>query len=220
VSPQSILLAIVNALRPTGIAAVYALLSTTRPRRLLVAYTAAGLAGSFAAGILVVGALHGVKVQTGGSTANAVLNLGLGAAAVGFAAGVAQGRVQPRSPRRSPGEGSRVARALRDPSIAVAASAGIATHLPGLFYLLGLNAISATNPGLAKGAVDVAIFDAIWFTIPITSLAVAVRRPDAARRAIDRANLWARRYERQIATVVLALAGAYFAVKGTAGLLG
>jgi hypothetical protein len=48
------MLAFVNALRPTGLAAVYALLSTPRPRRVLVAYIAVGFAWSFAVGILVV----------------------------------------------------------------------------------------------------------------------------------------------------------------------
>ena len=63
-SPESILLAILNALRPTGVAAVYALLSTPRPRRLLVAYISVGFAWSFAVGMVVVVALHGVKVET------------------------------------------------------------------------------------------------------------------------------------------------------------
>ena len=218
-SPESIVLAVANALRPTGIAAVYALLSTSRPRRLLIAYIAVGFLWSFAVGILVVGALHGFKVETGGSTANAVVSLGLGAAAAGFAAGIATGRVETPSPAGSTG-GSRVSRALRDPSLAVAAGAGVATHLPGLFYLLGLNAISATGPGLGLAAVDVLIFDAVWFSIPIAALVVALRRPELARDALDRGSSWARSYQRQLATVVLAAAGLYFAVKGAADLLG
>ena len=219
-SPESILLAIVNALRPTGVAAVYALLSTPRSRRLLVAYIAAGFAWSFAVGFLVVGALHGVKVETGSSTANSVVSLGLGAAAAGFAAGIATGRIETPSPGRSTAQGqSRVSRALRDPTLAVAAGAGVATHLPGLLYLLGLNAISETGPGLAVGAVDVLIFDAIWFAIPIAALAVALRRPAAARVALDRGSAWARRNERQLATVVFAVVGVAFALKGAVDLM-
>ena len=217
-SPESILLAIVNALRPTGIAAVYALLSTPRPRRLLVAYIAVGFAWSFAVGILVVGALHGVKVETRSSTANSVVSLGLGAAAAGFAAGIATGRIETPSSGRSTGQ-SRVSRALRDPTLAVAAGAGVATHLPGLLYLLGLNAISETGPGLAVGAVNVLIFDAIWFAIPIAALAVALRRPAAAKVALDRGSAWARRHQRQLATVVFAVVGVAFALKGAVELL-
>ncbi len=217
-SPESILLAIVNALRPTGAAAVYALLSTPRPRRLLVAYIAAGFAWSFAIGILVVVALGGVKVEAGSSTTNSVVSLGLGAAAAGFAAGIATGRIE--TPSRGPSTGqSRVSRALRDPTLAVAAGAGIATHLPGLLYLLGLNAISESGPGLAVGTVNVLIFDAIWFAIPIAALAVALRRPAAARVALDRGSAWARRYERQLATMVFAVVGVAFALKGAVDLL-
>ncbi len=217
-SPESILLAIVNALRPTGVAAVYALLSTRRPRRLLVAYIAVGFAWSFAVGILVVVALGGVKVETGSSTTNSVLSLALGAAAVGFAAGIATGRIDTTSPGPSTGQ-SRVSRALRDPTLAVAAGAGVATHLPGLLYLLGLNAISDASPGLALGTINVLIFDAIWFAIPIAALAVALRHPAAARVALDRGSAWARRHERQLGTVVLAVVGVAFALKGAVALL-
>ena len=217
-SPESILLAIVNALRPTGVAAVYALLSTRRPRRLLVAYIAVGFAWSFAVGILVVVALEGVKVETGSSTANAVVSLGLGAAAAGFAAGIATGRVETPSPGPSTGQ-SRVSRALRNPTLTVAAGAGIATHLPGLLYLLGLNSISEPSPGLAVGTLNVLIFDAIWFAIPIAALAVALRRPEAARAALDRGSAWARRHERPLAMVVFAVVGVAFAFKGAVELL-
>ncbi|HEY7151500.1 MAG TPA: GAP family protein [Solirubrobacterales bacterium] len=217
-SPESILLASVNALRPTGLAAVYALLSTPRPRRLLVGYVAVGFAWSFAVGILVVVALGGVRVETGSSTANSVVSLGLGAAAVGFAAGIATGRIETPSPGRSTGQ-SRVSRALRDPSLAVAAGAGVAAHLPGLLYLLGLNSISETRPGFAVGAVNVLIFDAIWFAIPIAALAVALRRPAAARAALDRGSAWAHRHERRLAIVVFAVVGVAFALKGAVDLL-
>ena len=218
-SPESLLLAIVNALRPTGIAAVYALLSTPRPRRFLVAYIAVGFAWSFAVGIVVVGGLHGVKVETGSSTANSVVSLGLGAAAAGFAAGIATGRIETPSPGRSTRGQSRVSRALREPTLAVAAGAGVATHLPGLLYLLGLNAISDAGPGLAVGAVNVLIFDAIWFAIPIAALAVALRRPAAARVALDRGSAWARRHQRQLATAVFAVVGVAAALKGAVDLL-
>ena len=112
-----------------------------------------------------------------------------------------------------------MSRALRDPTLAVAAGAGVATHLPGLFYLLGLNAISDAGPGLAVGAVNVLIFDAIWFAIPIAALAVALRRPAAARVALDRGSAWARRHQRQLATVVFAVVGVAAALKGAVDLL-
>ena len=67
--------------------------------------------------------------------------------------------------------------------------------------------------------VDVLLFDAIWFAVPVAALVVALRRPGLARRVIDRANAWAGRYQRQIAVVVFGVSGAYFAVRGAADLL-
>ena len=88
-----------------------------------------------------------------------------------------------------------------------------------MLYLLGLNAISATDPHLVHGVLDVLVFDAIWFAVPIAAFVVALRRPDLARRVIDRANAWTGRYQRQIAVVVFGVSGAYFAVRGAVDLL-
>jgi hypothetical protein len=87
---------------------------------------------------------------------------------------------------------------LRDPSPSVAAGAGVATHLPGLFYLLGLNAIAAGDPKLVLGMADVLVFKVIWFMIPAVALLVSVRRPEAARRALERIAGWMRRDQRPV----------------------
>ena len=93
------------------------------------------------AGAIVVLALHGVRLQTGSSTVNA-----------GDRACAAEAR-RWASPQASPPAGyelappkrtirradSRVVGELRNPTLRVAAAAGVATHLPGLLYLLGLN---------------------------------------------------------------------------------
>jgi hypothetical protein len=219
VSLESILLALVNAIRPAGLAAVYALLGAPEPRRLLLVYIAAGFAWSVTVGLLVVLALHGAQVAAGTSTASAVVSLGLGAAGLGFAAAFASGRVEPRAPSRSVADESRMARALRAPSLRVAAGAGIATHLPGLMYLLGLNSISSTDPGLILSAVDVLAFNMIWFSIPAAALVVSLRRPDLARKVLDGVNDWVRSRQRLLAILVFSAAGAYFAVKGATALL-
>jgi len=168
----------------------------------------------------VVGALHGVNVATGTSTANAVIDLLGGGAALGLAAAMATGRLQTESDPHSPSQDSRMVRRLRDPSLTLAAGVGVATHLPGLFYLLGLNAIAATDPGLAAGAIDALIFNAIWFSTPVGSLVLSVRRPSDTRRALARLNAWVRRYERAAVAIFLAGVGAYFATKGAVNLLG
>jgi NhaP-type Na+/H+ or K+/H+ antiporter len=156
VSVEVVVLAVANALRPTSLAAVYALVSTPRSRRLLIAFVLAGATFSVVTGILVVAVIHGAHIRHGKSTFDAIVELTGGIAALGFAAGLAQGRV-PRRPPEQPGKASRVARTLRDPSTSFAAAAGIATHLPGLFYLVGLNAISARDPGLGEGILAVLV---------------------------------------------------------------
>lgn len=218
-TPEAIVLALANAVRPTGIAAVYALLSSPAPKRVLSAYIAAGFAWSVAAGVLVVGAFHGVDVSDN-SDAAAIFDVIGGVACLGFAAGMATGRLRPQHhPQPSPQE-SRLARALKDPSLKVAAGAGVATHLPGLFYLLGLNAIAAADPGFVAGVVDVLIFNAIWFSGAIASLVMSVRRPQQTREAMGRFDEWMRTYERAIVATLFAGFGAYFALKGGLELLG
>ncbi len=217
-SPEAIGLAIASALRPTGFAAVYALLSAPRPARPLAAYVLVGFAWSCAVGVVVVSVLHGVGIKTGNSTAYAVIELIGGGAALGFAAGMAAGKL-PRE-RDSSVSDSRLVRRLRDPSPSVAAGAGVATHLPGLFYLLGLNAIAAVDPSLAVGMVDVIVFNAIWFTIPAVALVSALRRPEAARRALGRIADWMRCHQRSVLVAAFAVVGVFFVIKGVFDLSG
>jgi NhaP-type Na+/H+ or K+/H+ antiporter len=112
VSPEAIGLAFASALRPTGFAAVYALLSAPRPARPLASYVLVGFAWSCAVGVVVVSVLHGVGIKTGNSTAYAVIELIGGGAALGFAAGMAAGKL-PRE-RDSSVSDSKLVRRLRD----------------------------------------------------------------------------------------------------------
>jgi hypothetical protein len=99
---EALVLGLFSGLRPgTSLAAVLALLKAPRPKRLLLFFTAAGFASSWAIGLVVVGVFHGADVAVGGSTFAAVLDVTLGAAALGFAAGLQQGWVQPRRRRSS-----------------------------------------------------------------------------------------------------------------------
>ena len=112
-SPEAIGLAIASAVRPTGFAAVYALLSAPRPARRLAAYVVVGFAWSCTVGVVVVSVLNGVGIETGSSTAYAVIELIGGGAALGFAAGLAAGRLtsvrcwSPPSPWSAPTSRSR-----------------------------------------------------------------------------------------------------------------
>jgi hypothetical protein len=222
VSIELLILAIANALRPTGLAAIYALMATRDAPRLLTAFVLAGFAFSVGTGILVVSIIHGADIRHGTSTFDALVNVLAGVAAIGFAAGLAQGRIQrrPGSETRAPREQSRISKRLRDPSIGVAAGAGVATHLPGLLYLVGLNQISAEAPPLGSAIVDVTVFNAIWWSIPIASLVFFLMRPAATRDALARIDRWTRSHDRAILAALFGAVGAYLSVRGAADLLG
>jgi len=221
---EALVLGLFSGLRPgTSLAAVVALLKTPTPQRPLLAFTAAGFASSWATGLVVVGVFHGADVAVGGSSFTAVLDVAFGAAALGFAAGLQRGWVQP--PRRGGGSpsgpttSSRFARGLGNPSARVAAVAGIGTHLPGLVYLAALNAIASERPAPVDVALQVAIYDALWFVVPIASLVLVVVRPGAAPAYLDAATAWARRHQNAILLRGSLALGAYLIVKGTVSLL-
>ena len=56
-----ILLALASMIRPTSLAAVYALLSADQPRRLMIAYVIAGLTFTIAFSLLILLAFHGIS---------------------------------------------------------------------------------------------------------------------------------------------------------------
>ena len=223
-SLEALVLGLFSGLRPgTSLAAVLALLKTPRPQRLLLFFTVAGFASSWAIGLVVIGVFHGADVAVGESTFTAVLDVAFGAAALGFAAGLQRGWVQPGrrrgASRPESAASSRFGRRLRDPSAGVAAAAGVGTHLPGLIYLVALNAIAADQPGPVDAVVQVAIYDTLWFLVPIASLVLAVVRPSAAVAYLDAATAWVRRHEHTIVVSGSFVLGAYLVVKGAAGLL-
>ncbi len=220
-SLEALALALVCAARPAALASVYALLSSSKPERPLAAYVIASAASSVIAGVIVVSVLNGVGLETGTSTVYSVIELAGGIAALSFAAAVAMGRVTGLGQRRGRRQGdSRLQRHLRDPSLRVAAGAGVATHLPGLLYMLGLNAIAAGEPPLVEGLVAVLIFDAIWLAIPAGALLVSLRRPEAARAAIGRISAWIAARQRPLLILAFAVIGAYFTVRGSLDLFG
>ena len=212
---EVLILATASALRPsTSTAAVYALLSSERPRPVLAAFTVAGLLVSCAIGIVVVSALHGVSLPGRESDRNAVIHLVAGAAMIGFAAGAWSGHVERLRRRRAAGGPGRIVGALRRPTLKLAAAAGVATHVPGLFYLVALNAIASGSPRVAEALVDVLIYNAIWFAVPITAFVVARRHAAAAHSRITRMNAWMQAREQVILVLVFGGVGAYMVVKG------
>ena len=113
---EVVVLALASALRPAGVAALYALISASHPQRVLIAYVIAGFAFSVAIGVIVVAAFGGADVHYQGTVEESI-ELLAGVAALGFAAGVATGRAQP--PSRGDGTATQSAMAvrLRRPSV-------------------------------------------------------------------------------------------------------
>ena len=218
-SLEVLALGVISGLRPaTSQAAVVALLRTPDPRRTLLFFVVAGFTMSMAIGLLCVLAFHGARVNLGGSTFTAAFDLVAGVAAMAFAFGYRQGRVSVprREPRgdRSTGATASLTRRLRHPSAATAAVAGVATHIPGLIYLVALNAIAAATPPAGTASVEVAIYNLLWFAVPLAALALAILRPGRAADYLDRATRWGRQHEQGLVSATFALLGAYLTIKG------
>lgn len=218
-SLEVLALGVISGLRPaTSQAAVVALLKTPDPRRTLLFFLVAGFTMSMAFGLLCVLAFNGARVDLGGSTFTAVFDLVAGVAALAFAVGYRQGRVnvrrRERRTSRTSGSTARFAQRLRDPSVATAAVAGAATHIPGLIYLVALNAIADGGPPVGRAAVAVAIYNALWFAVPIAGLALAVLRPGSAPGYLDRATRWGLAHEQGLVFATFAVLGVYLTIKG------
>jgi hypothetical protein len=221
---EALLLGLFSGVRPgTSLAAVLVLLENPKPHRLLLFFTVAAFAWSWAIGLVVVGVFHGANVAVGGSTFTAVLDVAFGAAALGFAAGLQSGWVQPahrrRSSRPETAAGSRFGRNLRDPSARQVVTAGIGTHLPGLVYLAALNAIASGRPGPVDAGLQVAIYDALWLLVPLASIVLATVRPGAARAYLGTATAWVRSHEHAVLVGGSVVLGCYLIGKGTVHLL-
>lgn len=214
---EAILLGLASAFRPTGIAAIYALLGSARPRRSLLVFLAAGALFSVTVGIAVVLALHQVTAYRRETTVSGVVDLVIGAAALGFAAGVVSGWVG-WSPAAQ-GAAPRWVGRLRDPSARVLVAAGVATHLPGIFYLAGLHLIAVERPGAADGMAEVLVYNALWYSTGMAALAAFVLRPAGTRTVVERMRSWLRDHEREVLGAALVVVGVWFLGEGARTIL-
>ena len=210
---EPLVLGIASAVRPAGLAAIYALLSRGHPGRLLLAYILAGFVFSAAFGIFVVTLLHEADLSPP-RVLSGIFDLVVGAAALGFAAGRASGRRMIPSPDDPAVSETWALRRLREPTVPVAALVGIATHLPGLFYLLALNSIIAERQGLTVDVAQVLIYNVIWFGLSVAAVFFLVIRPSAARDAFGRLNTWVRSHERPILVSLFTVVGIYLVAHG------
>ena len=221
---EIIALGILSGLRPaTSQAAVIALLRAPAPRRTLMAFTVAGLAASMAVGGLVVVAFGGAGDALGESSLAAAFDLVAGIAALAFAAGLQRGLGERIRDRRAaaPTKGeSRITHRLRDPSLATAAVAGVATHVPGLIYLVALNAIAAErsrscSPRRSRSG----------STTCCGSRCRSPRSPSPCSRptrpasTCERATDWASRNQDRLLVALFGALGLYLVIKGSLALL-
>jgi hypothetical protein len=208
-------LALAGTVRPTSIAAVYALLSHDDRVKLLCAYVVGGLVFTLAFGALVVGVFHGFHVRLSDATTRAVTDIVAGAAALAFGVAVLLRRIGGGQADDAPKSEGRLAAILaRRLTIPTAALAGPVTHVPGIFYLVALNLIVAHNIGATGQAVALVTYNAIWFVLPIAALVVCIADPTAARTAIASVNHWTRDHARQILLITSFAVGAALVVRG------
>jgi hypothetical protein len=210
---EILVLALASTVRPTSLAAVSAILSHDARRRLLVAYAVAGLAFTLVVGVVIVFAMHGIHLPSGSDRTRGVADIVGGVAALLFGCAVLSGRIPRRSDHDAPSVGWK-ARLDRKVTVTAAAIAGPLTHLPGLFYLIALNLIVAHNPKVPAGLLAVAIFDAIWFSLPLGALATCIVNPVAARDAVVSVQRWTTQHSRALLLVTSFAVGAALVIRG------
>jgi small neutral amino acid transporter SnatA (MarC family) len=212
---EIVLLALGSAVRPTSLAAVSALLSRESRQRLMLAYVTGGLAFALLFGLVVVGVFHGVHVNAGTDRTRAVADIAGGVLLVLFGIAVLTRTVPRRrkDPSREVG-GALTARLDHEITVRVAALAGPLTHIPGIFYLVALNIIVAHNPTLPGGVRAVAIYDAIWFAVPIAALVLCIVDPDAAQKVVVAVEEWTRQHSRTIVPATSFVVGVALVIRG------
>jgi cadmium resistance protein CadD (predicted permease) len=217
-SGVAILLALASTVRPSSLAAVTALLLSNRPKRLLLAYILAGFVVSVVIGVLVVTLLH--QLATKHHKGHAWFELGLGVIALAGAALVVIRERRDPEHRQTSGNGEgKIAKRLRNPSIAGTGVVGILTHAPGAFYLAALDAIIETRPHFVDGVIQVLVYNLIWFAVPIAALILSMVDLEHAQTRVETVASWARRHERIVGPLILAAVGVYLVVKALVKLL-
>jgi hypothetical protein len=215
---DALLLALTSVIRPLSVAAVCAMLAAVRPTRLLTAYVVAGFVVSVGIGTVLVVLLGVSAGPRAPEEVRAVVPFILGAVALGYAAGLLGGWVQAPVPDRTgatpgPDSSSWLGRQLANLSPRRAALAGVLTHKPGLFYLAALSAITNSTASNAGRILQVVLYNAIWFAMPMAALALASRRPVELQDFLRRTTEWVWRRQREIMITAFGILGVYLIVR-------
>ena len=212
---EVILLGIASSIRPTSLAAVYALVSAREPRRLMLAYTVAGLVFTLGFGVLIVWAFHGISINQGTDETKGIAEIAAGIIAIVFATLVMTGRITGPQADDAPNVPSKwTAMFDRRLTMKTAAIAGPLTHIPGLFYLIALNVIVSSKPTIAGGLFAILLYNAAWFALPIAALVICFFRPESARELVEAIETWAKAHVREILIAVSYIAGGALLARG------
>jgi len=210
-----VLLAVATSVRLPSLAAVSALLVNPRPRRYLSAYVLAGAAFTITFGLLVVWLFHGVEVSPSSHRPRAIAELFLGVVFLGVAVVVAtrhQTTPEARTPRKKTNPW--IEKLNRHVTVAKAALAGPATHLPGLLYLIALNLVAASTLHARAVLFEVLLFNAIWFAVPIAGLVISLKSPQSATKAVETVERTLLQHWRIVAAVVCVAVGTALVIHG------
>jgi hypothetical protein len=213
VSIEALVLAMVSIVRPTTAAAVWAMLVGSRPRRLLAVYLLAGMAVSLTVGVSVVLAVGDAFSPRSVPRFRGVVLVLLGIVALLGAVAVRLGWM-----RRFRPDVSATAHRQRRLSSAGAAATGVVTHLPGVFYLAALGAITGAAPAAAGAVVQVVVYNLVWFAPAIVALGVSLVGTIPSGDRLVGALAWGRAHEEPILTICFAGVGVWLIGKGVAGL--
>jgi hypothetical protein len=213
VSTEALALSVVSMIRPTTAAAVWAMLVSSRPRRLLAVYLLAGMAVSLSVGIAVVLVAGEALSERSGFHFRASVLVLLGLVALLGAVAVRLGWARRFRPD-VPTTGHR----RRRLSPAAAAAAGVLTHLPGVFYIAALGAITGAGAAATGTVAQVVVYNLVWFAPAIVALGVSLVGTIPSGDRLVGALAWGRAHEEPILTICLAGVGVWLIVKGVAGL--
>jgi hypothetical protein len=210
-STEALALAVVSIIRPTTAAAVWAMLVSSRPRRLLAVYLTAGMAFSLSVGIAVVLVAGGALSERSGFHLRAAVLLLLGSIALLGAVGVRLGWA-----RRFRADVPTTVHRQRRLSPAAAAATGVVTHLPGVFYLAGLGAIAGASAAATGAVVQVVVYNVVWFAPALVALGAALAGVIPSRHRLTGALAWGRAHEDLVIASCFAGVGVWLIIKGIA----
>jgi hypothetical protein len=212
---EVLLLALASTVRPSSFVAVFALVREPSPSRLMTAYVIAGLAFTCAVGVVVVWVCGGIGLNGGTHRTKSIAEMVAGALALGLAAAVVLGRLSIEGGIEAQRDGGRLTRMFeREITPRAAALAGPVTHIPGVLYIVALELIISQESDIAGEVLQVGIYNAVWFTLPILVLVICVVDPSAARTVVDRLEKWGAAHAAAVIAAIAFGTGCWLLIDG------